>query len=106
MRSLVRCRPDLGLQVFTGVARTPVHSIVVGNASLPSGDAALRLVRGNPEAIIDVGSSMLLRGSLVALGLAIAGFRGMQLLTGSAAAVLAIEAGVLVWAWGHRKEGG
>ena len=105
MRPFVRCRPDLGLQVFTGAAYTPKHSIIVGTASLPSGEAALRLVRGQPEAIIDVGASMLLRGSLVALGLAIAGFRGMQILTGSAAAVAAIEAGVLVWAWGHRKEG-
>lgn len=103
--NLVRRRPDLGLQVFTGAAGAPSHSIIVGSASLPSGDAALRLVRGNPEALIDVGSTMLLRGSLVALGLAIAGFRGIQILTGSAAAVLAIEAGVLVWAWGHRKEG-
>ena len=99
--SIVRTRQDIGLRVLAGA---PVHDISVGAASLPSGDAALRLVRGQPEAIVPVISTVLVRGALIAGGLAIVGFRGMQLLSGATAAVLAVEAGVLVWAWSHRKD--
>ena len=97
---LIRTRSDIGLRVLAGA---PVHDISVG-ASLPSGDAALRLVRGQPEAIVPVISTVLVRGALIAGGLAIVGFRGMQLLSGATAAVLAVEAGVLAWAWSHRKD--
>ncbi len=69
---------------------------------LPSGDAAIRLVRGDYGAIIDVGATMLMRGTLIATGLAIAGFRGANLLKGTAGAVLAVEAGVLAWAWRNK----
>ena len=99
--SIVRTRQDIGLRVLAGA---PISTMTVGAASLPSGDAALRLVRGQPEAIVPVISTVLVRGALIAGGLAVVGFRGMQLLTGSAAAVLAVEAGVLVWAWSHRKD--
>jgi hypothetical protein len=97
--TLVRRRQDIGLRVLAGA---PPH-IVVGAASLPSGDAAIKLVRGDSGAVVEVASTMLLRGALVALGLAVAGFRGMQILTGSAAAVMAIEAGVLVWAYRNKE---
>lgn len=81
----------------------PVVGFGLGDAPvgscLPSGDAALRFMRGEPGAWCAVGTTMLMRGALVTTGLAIAGFRGRNLLKGAAGATLAIEAGVLAWAW-------
>jgi hypothetical protein len=97
--SLVRVRKnDIGLRALAGI---PMDTV---GAALPSGDAALKLVRGQPGGLVAVGTTMLVRGALAAVGLAVAGFRGAALFTGAAAAVLAIEAGVLVWAYGHRDQ--
>jgi len=96
--TLVRRRNDIGLRVLAGHP-----TMTVGAASLPSGDAAIKLVRGDTGAVVEVATTMLVRGALVAMGLAVAGFRGMQILTGSVAAVIAIEAGVLVWAYRHKE---
>jgi len=87
----------------------PVIGFGLGDESaptscLPSGNAALRLMRGEAGAWCSVGTTMLLRGALVTTGLAIAGFRGAQLLKGAAGATLAIEAGVLAWAYKTSKE--
>jgi|HubBroStandDraft_2_1064218.scaffolds.fasta_scaffold321305_1 hypothetical protein len=79
------------------------QSVGLGDASLPSGDAAIRLMRGDYGAVVDVVSTMLLRSTLVAGGLAIAGLRGVPLLKNTAAATAAVEAGVLVLAW-HNKD--
>lgn len=78
-------------------------SFGLGEASLPSGGAALRLMRGDYGAVVDVVSTMLLRSTLVAAGLAVVGLRGVPLLKSTAAATAAVEAGVLVWAW-HNKD--
>lgn len=79
------------------------QSVGLGEASLPSGDAAIRLMRGDYGAIVDVVSTMLLRSTLVAGGLVVTGLRGMPLLKGTIGATTAIEAGVLAWAW-HNKD--
>ena len=76
----------------------------LGGSCLPSGDAALRLMQGKPGALVDVAGTMLMRGTLVVTGLAIAGFRGTDLLKGMIGAVLGIEAGVLAWAWKTSRE--
>jgi hypothetical protein len=77
-------------------------SFGLGDASLPSGDAALRLMRGEYNAVVDVVSTMLLRSTLIAGGLAVSGLRGVPLLKSTAAATAAVEAGVLVWAWKNK----
>jgi hypothetical protein len=69
---------------------------------LPSGDAAIRLVRGDYGAIIDVGATMLMRGTLIAAGLAISGLRGAALLKSTVGATAAVEVGVLAWAWRNK----
>jgi hypothetical protein len=100
--TFVRVRSDdLGFRLLAGV---PANTISVGAAALPSGDAALHLMQGKPGAIVEVASTVALRGVLVAIGLAVAGFRGAALLSGTAGAVLAIEAGVLAWAWMNKEE--
>jgi hypothetical protein len=67
-------------------------------ACLPSGNAAVELFRGgSPVPVIE---TFLLRGGIIALGLGLAGARGMDLLKYTVAAASAIEAGVLVWAFG------
>jgi hypothetical protein len=71
-------------------------------AALPSGDAAIRLVRGEPGAVFAVAGTMLARSALIGTGLAVAGFRGGDLLKGTIAAGLAVETFVLAWAW-HNK---
>ena len=96
--SIVRYRHDIGWQLLSGAAERDT----VG-AALPSGDAALKLVRGQPGAIVDVGGTVLMRGALIALGLAVAGFSGTALAKGTLAAVLAVEAGVLAWAWKNKE---
>jgi hypothetical protein len=86
------------------IAASPADDSGLGGFCLPSGDAALRLIQGKPGALVDVGATMLTRGALVATGLAIAGFRNMDLLKGTLGAVLAIETGVLAWAWKSNRE--
>jgi hypothetical protein len=76
----------------------------LGGASLPSGDAALRFVKGERGAIIDVASTTMVRSALIAAGLLVAGFRGTKLLKGTLGAGLAVEAGVLAWAWKNKRE--
>ena len=76
----------------------------LGDASLPSGDAALRLVRGEGKAALDVAGTMFLRSGIIATGLAVAGFRGKNLLKGTIGATVAVEAGVLAWAWKNKEE--
>ena len=76
----------------------------LGDAALPSGDAALRFIRGEKGAIVDVASTTLVRSGLIAVGLAIVGLRGKQLFKGTLGAGLAVEAGVLAWAWKNRQE--
>jgi len=71
-------------------------------AALPSGDAAIRFVRGEPGAVFAVAGTMLARSALIGTGLAIAGFRGANLLKGTIAGGLAVETFVLAWAW-HNK---
>lgn len=95
-------KDDLGFRLLAGA---PANTIHVG-AALPSGDAALNLVRGKPGAVVEVASTVALRAVLVATGLAIAGFRGAMLLSGTAGAVLAIEAGVIAWAWMNKEPEG
>lgn len=73
-----------------------------GAVCLPSGDAALRLMRGQPGALFEVAGTMLARSALMASGLAVAGFRGRELLKGTVAAGLAVEAFVLAWAWSNK----
>lgn len=71
---------------------------------LPSGDAAQRLIASpSPETLAVAAGTMALRGVLVAAGLYVAGARGAQLLTYTAGATVAIEAGVITWAaWRER----
>jgi hypothetical protein len=73
-----------------------------GATCLPSGDAALRLMRGQPGALVEVAGTMVARSALMATGLAVAGFRGRELLKGTVAAGLAVEAFVLAWAWKNK----
>jgi hypothetical protein len=77
-------------------------TVGVSDSALPSGNAALRAVRGEKGGWIDVASTMLARSALMATGLAIAGFRGKQLLKGTVAAGLAVETFVLAWAWRNK----
>jgi hypothetical protein len=69
---------------------------------LPSGDAAIRFVRGGPgwpsDGLAVLGTA-LMRGALVAGGLYAAGARGKQLAIYTGAATAAVEAGVLAWAF-------
>lgn len=74
----------------------------LGEAALPSGDAALHLVRGERGAILEVVSTVVMRSALAAGGLAIAGFRGRHLVKATLGAMLGIEAGVLAWAWKNK----
>ena len=68
--------------------------------NLPSGDAAIDWLAGKPGGGARVLTSMALRSALVASGLTVAGLRGRQLALCTAAAVVAIEIGVLAWAAG------
>jgi hypothetical protein len=68
---------------------------------LPSGDAAIRLMRGGPnwpKNLAEVAGTFVIRSALVAGGLALAGARGKTLLTYTLAGTGAIEAWVLGWA--------
>jgi hypothetical protein len=94
-------RPVAGFSLGTGsLGENPGSQCP---AALPSGDAAMRLVQGKPGALLDVAATMLMRSALAATGLAVAGFRGNTLLKGTMAAGLAIEAGVLAWAWRNKE---
>ena len=77
-------------------------SFGLGEAALPSGDAALHLMRGERGAVVEVLGTVAMRSILVATGLAVAGFRGRNLAKGTLGAVLGIEAGVLAWAWKNK----
>lgn len=68
------------------------------NECLPSGNAALELMRGNTGALPKVVGTILGRGVLVASGLYLAGARGKKLTRYSLYSVGAIEAFVLAWA--------
>lgn len=75
-------------------------------ARLPSQDAVIDLVHHKPGAIGEVIGSMLLRGALIGAGLALAGFRGRQLLIGAAAGAVAIETFVLAWTYNEASKEG
>jgi hypothetical protein len=92
-----------GGRPVAGFGGVPKPSFGLGDAALPSGDAALHLMQGKRGALVEVCATTLLRSALAATGLAVAGFRGKTLLKATAGAVLGIEAGVLVWAWKNRK---
>ena len=93
-------RPVVG---FGGVKAPP--SFGLGDQQcLPSGDAAIRLWRGESGAAIEVAGTMLARSALIATGLAIAGFRGTKLLKGTIGAGLAVETFVLAWAWKNKDD--
>ena len=88
-------------------AKAPSFGLARGNqcpAALPSGDAAIRLWRGESGAAIEVAGTMLARSALIATGLAIAGFRGTKLLKGTIGAGLAVETFVLAWAWKNKDD--
>jgi len=72
------------------VVETPDSGMVCG-ATLPSSTAVDRLLAGDPWAIPAVVLSTLLRGGLIACGLAVAGFRGNDLMKGGVFGALSIE---------------
>lgn len=72
-------------------------------ASLPSSEAAMRLVQGDPSASIAVVTTSLLRAGLIGVGLFLAGERE-HLLRNSLAAAGAIETFVLGWTYFHRND--
>lgn len=92
-----------GGQPVRGFSNGSAAGFGLGDAALPSGDAALHLMQCKRGALVEVGATMLMRSALVATGLAVAGFRGADLFKGTLGAVLGIEAGVLAWAWKNRE---
>jgi hypothetical protein len=63
---------------------------------LPSGDAALSLVRtGSPLPVVQ---TFLLRGAIITASLALAGARGSDLWKYAFAATAGVEAAVIIWA--------
>ena len=60
-------------------------------------------MQGKPGALLDVAGTMLARSALIATGLAVAGFRGTQLLKGTIAAGTAVETFVLAWAYKNKE---
>jgi hypothetical protein len=73
-------------------------------ARLPSQDAAIDLVHHKPGAVGEVLGSMFLRAALIGAGLALAGFRGKQLVVGAASGAIAIEAFVLAWTYNEASK--
>ena len=90
---------DAGLRAQLGI-----HAPTVGGPALPSGDAALSLVKGERGAALKVAETMGLRAALVAAGLLCAGFPAALLVRGTIGAVLGIEAGVLAWAYTNKDK--
>jgi hypothetical protein len=90
---------DAGLRAQLGI-----YAPTVGGPALPSGDAALALVKGEKGSALKVAETMGLRAALVAAGLACAGIPGALLLRGTLGAVLGIEAGVLAWAYTNKDK--
>ena len=90
---------DAGLRAQLGI-----HAPTVGGPALPSGDAALALVKGEKGSALKVAETMGLRAALVAAGLLCAGFPAALLVRGTIGAVLGIEAGVLAWAYTNRTK--
>jgi hypothetical protein len=75
-------------------------------ASVPSSEAAYRLVEGDVGALGAVAGTMVLRAGLVGAGLYVAGERDPKTLAKYAAAgSVAIEAFVLAWAL-YKTQGG
>ena len=73
-------------------------------ARLPSQDAAIDLVNHKAGAVGEVIGSMFLRGALIGVGLALAGFRGKQLVVGAAAGAIDIETFVLAWTYNEASK--
>ena len=99
MRLITKNRYDTGLRAQLGI-----HAPTVGGPALPSGDAALSLVKGERGAALKVAETMGLRAALVAAGLLCAGFPAALLVRGTIGAVLGIEAGVLAWAYTNKDK--
>lgn len=72
-------------------------------SGLPSSDSANALLDGKPDAIPVMAFHTAVRAAFVGLGLYVAGFRGDKLLKGSIAGALGIEAGVIAWTLGERR---
>ncbi len=90
---------DAGLRAQLGI-----HAPTVGGPALPSGDAALALVKGEKGSALKVAETMGLRAALVAAGLLCAGFPAALLVRGTIGAVLGIEAGVIAWAYTNKDK--
>ena len=99
MRLITKNRYDTGLRAQLGI-----HAPTVGGPALPSGDAALALVKGEKGSALKVAETMGLRAALVAAGLLCAGFPAALLVRGTIGAVLGIEAGVLAWAYTNKDK--
>ena len=99
MRLITKNRYDPGLRAQLGI-----HAPTVGGPALPSGDAALALVKGEKGSALKVAETMGLRAALVAAGLLCAGFPAALLVRGTIGAVLGIEAGVLAWAYTNKDK--
>jgi hypothetical protein len=98
--NLVRTRPhDPRLLALLNASPNPYAR----SQCLPSGDAAMRLVHGEPGAVPEVVGATAIRTGLAAAGLAIVGLRGKLLITGAIGAAVAIEVGVLLWAWYNKQ---
>jgi hypothetical protein len=72
--------------------------------TLPSGESASDFVAGKPGATGRLLFHFLGRSALVAVGLAVVGVRGKELVAYSLAAAGAIEVFVLGYAWLHRGD--
>ena len=99
MRLITKNRYDTGLRAQLGI-----HAPTVGGPALPSGDAALALVKGEKGSALKVAETMGLRAALVAAGLLCVGFPAALLVRGTIGAVLGIEAGVLAWAYTNKDK--
>lgn len=68
-------------------------------ADLPSADAAKRLIDGEPDALLAVVGTTLLRSMLIGAGMAAAGADKNQVVKQAVAASVAVEIFVLGWFW-------
>lgn len=71
---------------------------------LPSSNSVYAVVSGETGAIPVLVLHYVARSSIVGLGLAAAGFRGKQLLLGSALAGAAFELSLLGWVWWQKSQ--
>ena len=72
-------------------------------AALPSGQAAYGLVSGDWSCLVPVIGTMVARGALIGVGMAVSGER-KHLLRNAAAGAVAVEGFVLLWAAWKRSQ--